>query len=113
MQVASPVTRTGRSVSGAVVLRQGGSVCVGGRREVTSWDASLTPAITTLTSHPEETAEKGLRRDRLLSFKHVQVITEKLMRLTQSSRWRSQHSASFYLSSPEPIKMIIKRLLKV
>ena len=50
IQVASPVTHAGRSVSGAVVLRQGGSVCIGGGWEVKSWDTSLTLAITTLTS---------------------------------------------------------------
>ena len=57
-------------------------MCVGGGQEVTSCNASLTPAIATPTYHPQEPADKGLRRNRLLSFEHMQVITEKLMRLT-------------------------------
>ena len=82
VQFASPVTRTGGYVSGAAVLRQGGSVCVGGGWEVTSWDVNPKPAVPTPTSHQWEPTDKGLRIERLLSLRHMQVIAEKLMRLT-------------------------------
>lgn len=82
MQSASLITRTGRSVSGGAVLRQGESVCVGGGWEVTSWDVNPKPAVPTPTSHQWEPTDKGLRIECLLSLWHMQVITEKVMRLT-------------------------------